>query len=126
MIIQSTIKLYCDGGTRGSVVCVHDPQRDRSYVKKRTSIQPFTNNDLEYLGVIYALEYARHYYPRRKILLISDSQLIVNHINGKFKCNIPNLQRLLSIVQKKMKKGDKIRWVPRTKNLAGCHLEQFY
>lgn len=107
-------------------MCVHDPQRNRDFVKKRTSVQELTNNDLEYLAVIYGIEYGRRLYPRDKLLLISDSQLIVNHINEYYRCHTPNLKRLLTIVKKKMKRGDRIIWVPRERNLAGHHLEKFY
>lgn len=120
--------IFCDGGTRGSVICIHDPQINRSFVKKRNGVQgnTLTNNELEYLAVIYAIEYCNNNYSRKKVLLVSDSQLIVNHINGKYKCNPPNLKKLLEKVKKKMKFGDRIIWVPREKNLAGHHLEKFY
>ena len=107
-------------------MCIHDPQRDRNFVKKKRSVQELTNNDLEYLAVINGIEYCRKLYPRDKILIASDSQLIVNHINSVYRCHTPNLVRLLAIVKKKMKRGDRIIWLPRESNLAGIHLEKFY
>ncbi len=122
------IKLYVDGGTRGSIICLHDPQKNKNIVKKRHGVQgnELTNNELEYLAVIYGIEYAKNNYPRKKILIISDSQLIVNHISGKFKCNHVNLKKLLDRTKNKMSEDIIVRWVPRSRNLAGVHLETFY
>jgi ribonuclease HI len=65
-----TVKLYVDGGTRGMVICLHDPQRDKTIVKRRPGAS--TNNDLEYLAIIYGIEYAKKYYPRDEIVIHSD------------------------------------------------------
>ena len=75
------IKLYVDGGTRGMVICLHDPQRQKYILKRRKGAT--TNNDLEYLAIIYGIEYAKKYYSRDKILILSDSRLAVKQINGR-------------------------------------------
>lgn len=122
------ITLYVDGGTRGSIICIHDELDNKYITKKRNGVQgtPLTNNDLEYLAVIYAFEYRNKHYNKEQLLIISDSQLIVNHINSNYKCNPPNLQKLLAKCKKKMRYGDRIIWVPRERNLAGHYLEKFY
>ena len=121
------IKLYVDGGTRGSVICLHDPQKNKDIVKRRNGVQhTLTNNELEYLAVIYALEYSLNHYKCKTVVIKSDSQLIVNHINGTYKCKVENLRKLLDKVEKKMRSNVTVRWVPREKNLAGQHLEKFY
>lgn len=121
------INIHVDGGTRYGGICLVDTHKNKTITKKRNGVQqPLTNNELEYLAVIYALEYAKNNYSRRTVVIISDSQLIVNHINGKYKCKVPNLMRLLEKVKKKMFDGVTVRWTPRDSNLAGCYLERFY
>ena len=122
------IKLHVDGGTRYGGICLYDTEKDKFVCKKRNGVQgkELTNNELEYLAVIYALEYSKNNYNKSNILIISDSQLIVNHINGKYKCNPENLKRLLEKTKKKMKNNIILRWVPRERNLAGIYLERFY
>lgn len=118
------IKIYVDGGTRYCGICLYDPQKDMYRTKKRNSVQ--TNNELEYLAVIYALEYIRKFYPDNDVTIVSDSQLIVNHINGSYKCKQDNLLKLLSKVKEKMRDSVTLVWVRREENLAGIYLEKFY
>lgn len=122
------IKLYVDGGTRYGGICLHDPQKNKTICKKRNGVQysELTNNELEYLAVIYALEYSKNHYEGKELTIYSDSQLIVNHISGKYKCNPDNLKRLLERTKNKMRDEVIVKWIPREKNLAGHHLEKFY
>ena len=52
------INIYVDGGTRGSRICLVDRSKDLTTVKTRTG--DLTNNELEYLALIYALEYIKN------------------------------------------------------------------
>jgi ribonuclease HI len=121
-LIKLVIKLYVDGGTRGMVICLHDPQRQKYILKKRKGAT--TNNDLEYLAIIYGIEYARKYYPRDKILILSDSRLAVKQINGEYHVNGENLITLHKKVLRKIDNNRmQIKWIRRNFNLAGIHLE---
>jgi ribonuclease HI len=121
-LIKLVIKLYVDGGTRGMVICLHDPQRQKYILKKRKGAT--TNNDLEYLAIIYGIEYARKYYPRDKILILSDSRLAVKQINGEYHVNGENLIALHKKVLRKIDNNRmQIKWIRRNFNLAGIHLE---
>jgi ribonuclease HI len=110
-----TVKLYVDGGTRGMVICLHDPQRDKTIVKRRPGAS--TNNDLEYI------EYAKKYYPRDEIVIHSDSKLAVNQINGEYKVNGENLIKLHNKALRKLNSHIHVKWVRRNFNPAGIHLE---
>jgi ribonuclease HI len=116
------VNLYVDGGTRGSVICLVDPQRNKTIVKKRKG--DFTNNDLEYLAAIYGIEYAKKYYPRDTIIIRTDSMLVVKQINNTWYVNGPNLRTLHSKTLRKLNSHIRLKWVPREINLAGIHLEQ--
>lgn len=115
------IDLYVDGGTLGSVICLYDLHKKKTIVKKRKG--SLTNNDLEYLAIIYGIEYARKYYPRDTITIHSDSMLAVKQINHKWKVKGENLIYLKSRVDRKKTKLVTIKWIPREFNLAGVHLE---
>lgn len=116
------VELYVDGGTRGNIICLHDPQRSKTIVKKRKGM--LTNNDLEYLAVIYGIEYAKKYYPRESPIIIkSDSMLVVNQTKGKWKVNGDNLIMLNIKTLRKINSHIRLKWVPREVNLAGIHLE---
>ena len=54
---QPVIKIYVDGGTRGSRICLVDTNKDLTVIKTRAG--DLTNNELEYLALLYALEYIR-------------------------------------------------------------------
>ena len=121
-LIKVVIKLYVDGGTRGMVICLHDPQRQKYILKRRKGAT--TNNDLEYLAIIYGIEYARKYYPKDKILILSDSRLAVKQINGEYHVNGENLIALHKKVLRKINWSNmEIQWIRRNFNLAGIHLE---
>ena len=105
------------------VICLHDPQRQKYILKKRKGAT--TNNDLEYLAIIYGIEYANKYYPRDKILILSDSKLAVNQINDVYRVNGDNLIALHKKVMRKINwRTTEVQWVRRNFNLAGIHLEK--
>lgn len=77
-----------------------------------------TNNEAEYMAVIAALGYVIALNPE-SVLLMSDSQLVVNQVNGVYAINHAHLARLCSKVrQLSQALGCKVKfsWVPREKN----------
>lgn len=84
--------------------------------------QGATNNEAEYNGVILALE---HLPVGAKATIRSDSQLIVNQLNGKYRINYPHLSRkrqaILAIIENK-KLDVSIEWIPREKNKADADI----
>ena len=82
-------KLYTDGGSRGNpgksacafVIC----KVDGTVVEKSGQyIGVATNNQAEYTGFLRGLERARDL-GINKVILMSDSELVVNQMNGKYK-----------------------------------------
>jgi ribonuclease HI len=82
-------KLYTDGGSRGNpgdsacafVICEMD---DTVVEKSGYYMGMATNNQAEYLGMIKGLERCRDL-GINKLALYSDSQLVVNQMNGFYK-----------------------------------------
>jgi len=116
------VKIYVDAGTRGNRICLVDGKKE--IVKRRKG--KLSNNELEYLAMIYGLEYAIHHYPKEDIRLYSDSKLVVYHLLGKWKVTKMHLAPLYVKASRLIKKHGSIQliWTPRQFNLAGIVLEE--
>jgi probable phosphoglycerate mutase len=92
------ITAHCDGGARGNPgpagygVEVTDAEGNvLAELSEFLGIR--TNNYAEYSGLLASLQYALdHHHPRLKV--ISDSELMVKQIQGKYKVNSPDLKPL--------------------------------
>jgi ribonuclease HI len=116
-----SVVLYVDGGTRHNQICMVDYFKDKTIVKKR-GVNP-TNNDLEYLALYYAIQYANNNYSKKNILIYSDSMLVVNQMNGKWRVTTESLKPLFDKCQNIMTEKIKIKWISRKFNRAGWVLE---
>ena len=77
-----------------------------------------TNNEAEYQAVLYAL--LNNDWRSQSLNLLSDSQLIVNQLNRKYKIKEPRLRELAENIWALVKDRDVIfTWIPREENLAG-------
>ena len=92
------INAHCDGGARGNPgpagygALIQD---DRGTVLAELSefLGIRTNNYAEYSGLLGCLQYALdHHHPRLRV--VSDSELMVKQIQGKYKVNSPDLKPL--------------------------------
>lgn len=70
-------------------------------IKRKQSLDHFTNNEAEYLGLKDVLAYAFVYHPEKIVRIYSDSQLIVNQFNKRWACRdtklVPLLQECLAL-----------------------------
>jgi ribonuclease HI len=78
-----------------------------------------SNNEAEYLAIITALNNVAD--KDSQIVILSDSQLVVNQINHKYGINNEKLRRLAAQVWILAKKFDKfeLQWLRRSENKAG-------
>ena len=92
------INAHCDGGARGNPgpagygAVIQD---DQGTVLAELSefLGMRTNNFAEYSGLLACLQYALdHHHPRLRV--VSDSELMVKQIQGKYKVNSPDLRPL--------------------------------
>ena len=113
--------IYIDGGTRGSRICLVDTHDHKTIIKTRGG-DP-TNNEMEYLALLYALDYINNRYKKDNVTIYSDSKLMVNQINGDWQVTTEHLQPLYDKCIKRMTDKIKIKWVGRDSNLAGIILE---
>ena len=83
-----------------------------------------SNNIAEYAAVISALEWALSE-GRLGIVVRTDSQLIVNQVNGSWQCNRPHLQELRDRARVLVDATQaRIQWVPRESNVAADKLSR--
>jgi len=114
------VVIYIDGGTRHSNICLVD---NTHIVVKYRGGNP-TNNELEYLALMYALGYVREKYKGVDVEIRSDSMLVVKQINEKWRVTTESLQPLYEKCKLMLTNKIKIKWVPRKFNLAGHVLEK--
>ena len=94
------IIIYTDGGSRGNpgraasaFVAVENEQiikEDSKFIGNNK-----TNNEAEYEAIIFALESINE----KELEIISDSELVIKQITGKYKINKPHLALLNQKVQ---------------------------
>jgi ribonuclease HI len=87
-----------------------------SHMEHREGI---SNNEAEYLAIITALNNAVN--KDSQVVLLSDSQLVVNQITHKYGINNENLRKLavqVWVLEKKFEKFE-IQWLRRSENKAG-------
>jgi probable phosphoglycerate mutase len=96
---QSTwISAHCDGGARGNpgpagFGAVLQDETGQILAELSEFLGVRTNNYAEYSGLLACLQYALdHHHPRLRV--ISDSELMVKQIQGKYKVNSPDLKTL--------------------------------
>jgi ribonuclease HI len=121
MLLEEAI-IYTDGGSRGNpgdsscayVICKTD---DTVVEKSGFYLGMATNNQAEYLGFKKGLERARDL-GIDKISLFSDSQLVVNQMNGIYKVKNQELAPLHQDVKSLAESFEKITftYVPREHN----------
>jgi len=128
---MSVLQLYCDGGSRsnpgpsGLGVAGYHVSVDgnkQCIFEKGFFLENCSNNFAEYLALIHALNYASEG-DYRNIEIFSDSKLIVEQVNGRWKVKSNDLKSLaesaISRVQNLRKDGRQVTlsWIPREKNI---------
>jgi ribonuclease HI len=100
---MNKITIYCDGGARNNpgpaAIGIVFEEKVKGKGDYSEFIGQATNNEAEYQAVIFALKKIKHLIGKEKskkteIEIKSDSELLVNQINGKFKIKEKNLQPL--------------------------------
>jgi ribonuclease HI len=121
-------RLYCDGATRNngtpeqwSWVTVMDSANALVVHKE---IGATTNNVAEYMAIEEALKYLEGK-GQRGAVLVSDSQLCVNQIAGRWKIKAPHLQEHRDWCAAKLESlAATLVWGSREENRAGWYNEQ--
>jgi len=125
--------IYTDGGSRGNPgpaavgVVIGDPSTSlREYSEQ---IGETTNNVAEYKAVLFALKKAKQLFGKDEVKdtnieIRSDSELLVNQLNGKYKIKNEDLQPLFIEIWNMKQDFAEVDFVqiPREKNQAADRL----
>jgi ribonuclease HI len=118
---SSWIKVYFDGSSLGNpgpagggVIFV-----DGSGKVKHRDLRYFgchTNNESEYLALLFALDFARAL-GYNKLKLMTDSILLYSQLTGRFKVKAKNLKPFFEEVLRRLSEFQwEIEWIPREEN----------
>lgn len=111
--------VYVDANPR-EAVCVSDSE----IITHLILANEHTSNEAEYEAVLLAM----NTYPNESLEIRSDSQLVINQINGKWAVKAERLKAFWHTVRfvedQRLLAGKELRfvWIPREDNLAGKHL----
>ena len=117
-----TKEIYIDGASSRnpgpSQIAVYSDDFNLRIVK---DVGEGTNNRAEYLALIYALTYAKHI--KEPVTIKSDSQLVVNQMNGNYKVKsyklVPIQKRAMKLLLDRNEKHRTwIEFIPREENIA--------
>lgn len=98
------IIIYTDGGSRGNpgpsaIGVVFCNERNQTLKKYNEYLGEATNNEAEYKAIIFALKKFKQLFGKKlaqetEVEIRSDSELVVNQLNGKYKILEEKLQPL--------------------------------
>jgi ribonuclease HI len=124
-------KVYIDGSCRGNggpdsvggigVAIFQDNKLVGSLALRM--FKPATNNEAEYYGLLRALTLV----PKTaEVHIYSDSKLVVNQVNGRWKTKEVRLNKLKEKAQELLKQFTDVslKWLPREKNKEANKLAQ--
>lgn len=112
------IVIYTDGSGDGRF-CYYKPATREI---GRRQLEDLTNNEAEYKAILLAL---LHTDDEDKIIILSDSKVVVNQLNLEWYIKSARLREIFDDIHLVIadKQLDVIfRWVPRNKNRAGKYL----
>jgi ribonuclease HI len=108
-----TLKIYTDGAARGNpgpaAISFLYLYTNNIIHKGSKYIGEATNNTAEYKAIIHALESAEKFH-KGHLELYSDSNLVINQINKKWKINYPHLSKMCNEVYKLSLKYEKVEF----------------
>jgi len=118
------VHAHCDGGSRGNpgpsgYGAVVTDAAGETLAELSDFLGIRTNNYAEYSGLLAVLDWAlQHQHPRLKV--VSDSELMVKQIQGKYKVNSPDLKPLWQEARNRIARlqGFEISHALRHKNKA--------
>jgi ribonuclease HI len=121
------MKIYCDSSVVEACVVFPYCKVFKKYHEKVTTNVGEYNALIEALDLVTSplgLGYRALACEHTDLVICSDSQLIVNQVNGQYRCRDKKLLPLRDRARTMLKElGATLQWVPREENLAGIALE---
>jgi ribonuclease HI len=117
------LQIHTDGASRGNpgkaayAYVIESPDGDT--IEEAGCLGTMTNNQAEYTALVRALEHALELGPRHRIVVYSDSELLVKQMSGEYRVKNEDLRDLFERARKLCKQFDggvAIRHVRRGEN----------
>jgi ribonuclease HI len=123
MSTAPVLHIHTDGASRGNpgkaaYAYVIEPE-DGEPIEEAGCLGTMTNNQAEYIALVRALEHALELGPRHRLIVNSDSELLVKQMSGEYRVKNEDLRDLFARAQelrKRFEGGVTIRHVRRGKN----------
>ncbi|MFA6005751.1 MAG: ribonuclease HI family protein [Patescibacteria group bacterium] len=133
------ITVYTDGASSGNpgpgwamyVIEIRNSKSETRNIQNRVRLEHCTNNEAEYLAVIYALEYlsnksnesykTHESNPSEPISFLLDSKLVVEQLNGRWKVKEARMREFILQIHtllNELKIPVTFTYIPREKNKA--------
>jgi ribonuclease HI len=94
----TVLTVYTDGASRGNpgaAACAYVIGRDgQPAIEEADCLGQMTNNQAEYTALIRALEHALQLGPQHRVIIHSDSELMVKQMNGEYRVKNEDLRGL--------------------------------
>lgn len=120
MVDYVHIHIYTDGASRknpgpSAIGIIFLDEKGNFIAEHKECIGTTTNNRAEYIAIIRALELGTKY-CRRKVSIFTDSELVVNRLNGIYAIKIKELRELCILVKDRERLYEEVIYqnVPRT------------
>jgi len=132
--MEKTVRIWVDGGSsgnpgRGAIAFWVDYDKGR-FLNATTTANEVTNNQSEYMSVLLALLGLKELgfnFEEYKIIVYSDSQLVVNQLNGEWVIKDKILGEMATKINDLISnfKSWEIKWIPNEENKACDNLVKF-
>jgi ribonuclease HI len=94
----TVLTIYTDGASRGNpgeAAFAYVISRDgQEPIEEADCLGQMTNNQAEYIALVRALEHALELGPHHRVLVHSDSELMVKQMNGEYRVKNEDLRSL--------------------------------
>jgi ribonuclease HI len=110
MSTDPVLYIHTDGASRGNpgeaayAYVIELP--DGQIIEDADKLGKKTNNQAEYIALLRALEHALELGPHYRVVVNTDSDLLVNHMNGRFAVKKDGLRDLVAHAQELRRKFD--------------------
>jgi ribonuclease HI len=122
------LTIHTDGGARGNpgpAAFAYVIQRDGvAAIEHAEAMGEATNNQAEYTALVRALEHAARLGTEHRLLVHSDSELLVKQMNGEYRVKDQGLKPLYEQAKRLASRFDSvtIRHIPRSQNVRADRL----
>jgi len=128
MTTSPLLNIHTDGASRGNpgqaayAYVIHPEQGDD--IEEAGCLGTMTNNQAEYTALVRALEHALELGRHHRLVIHSDSELLVKQMNGEYRVKNEDLRDLFEEAQKLRKRFDGAVLIHHVRRAANSRADQ--